>query len=185
MPDIEPDNNPAPEQPEQPAPPAPEPEQPENPETPEGEQPDADADKGGESKLSREEALAELARVRQEAASRRTELRDVQAKLASAKTPEEFAAVQGEVATLSRQILVRDLADEFGLPKELRDSLKGETEEELKAHAEILKKFVPAKDAPPPPRLGGGLDPTDEEDDEDSYDPKVLAAKTRRPNRFR
>lgn len=178
--------NPNPDEQEQP--PAPEGEQQEQSTDTPNEQPEGgEGGEGGEdagSKLSHEDALKELARVRQEAASRRTELRDVQAKLASAKTPEEFAAVQGEVATLSRQILVRDVADDAGLPKDLREVLKGDTEEELKAHAAILKKYIPQQDAPPPPSLGGGLDPSDSDDDEDSLDPKALASKVRSRTRF-
>lgn len=168
-------NTPADEQ--QTTPPAPEtpPTDPATPPAPEGTE-----GQGAEEqpKLSYEDLQTELTRVRQEAAQRRIEARDLKEQLANAKTPEEFATVQGKVAELERAQTVRDIADTFKLPKELREVLKGDTEDELKAHAAILAKFAPADEEPPPPFLGGGLDPNDGDDDD--INPAALAKSLRR-----
>ncbi|WP_326554668.1 hypothetical protein [Micromonospora sp. NBC_01813] len=101
----------------------------------------------------------ELSKVRNEAAGYRTRLRDAETKLADAKTPEEFESARAELAT-ANQNLERELMVERagrGLPEELRSVLKGNTEEELKAHAAVLMKFVPTSKVAPPEKLGGGL----------------------------
>lgn len=136
-----------------------------------------DSDDDG-SQLSDEALRTELKRVRQEASSRRIENRELKEQLAKAKTPEEFQAVQDRVAQLERERLVSDVADGFKLPKELREVLKGETEEELKAHAKVLAQFAPAEKETPPPFLGGGLDPNDDDDDE--MNPGALAKKVQK-----
>lgn len=149
--------------------------------------PEADApegeDEGSEdesedagSKLTLEEAIKELGRVRAEAASRRTENRELKDALAKAKSPEDYeAAVNDYIAKLEaaeRAITVRDVADEFGIPKELRDFLTGKTEEELKAQAKVLQGHTTAT---PPSDLRGGVEPDDDDDGE--YDPGKLAKK--------
>lgn len=172
-------NTPADEQ--QTTPPAPEtpPTETETPPAPEGTEETVEEQETEEQpKLSYEDLQTELTRVRQEAAQRRIEARDLKEQLANARTPEEFAAVQGKVAELERAQTVRDIADTFKLPRELREVLKGDTEDELKAHAAILAKFAPADEEPPPPFLGGGLDPNDSDDDD--INPAALAKSLRR-----
>lgn len=122
-----------------------------------------------------------LEKVRREAADRRVALRDAQEALKNAKTPEEVAeATKGltdQVAVLERQILVRDVADDFSLPKELAEVLKGDTKEELEAHAKTLAKFaVPQEE---PENLRGGLNPSG---DDQSFDP-VAASRNARKRR--
>jgi len=139
-------------------------------------QAEADAAKAEEGKTFDHAYVTQL---RNEAASWRTQLREAQEKAANAKTPEEFEAATKEsaekIAALEQQLVVRDIAAEFELPAELASVLKGSTPEELKAHAKVLQKFAPAAS---PASLGGGLDPSDEDDGE--MDPRKLARRTRR-----
>ena len=150
----------------------------------EGDQAEAEAEgeNDGE-KDTKEDDLPEWVRTKMsaansEAAKYRTALRDAEAKLADAKTVEEFEAATAELRTqnenLEHQILVRDVAADAGLPKELAEVLKGSTEEELKAHAKVLAKFAPATG---PEHLGGGLDPNEPSDEE--FDPVAAALKAR------
>lgn len=148
------------------------------PETPPGE-----GDEGEESKLSHEDALKALAKVRKENAATRTRLREAEDKLKDAKTPEEFEAAKDEIlnasATDARDLLVENVALRHKLPDELADALKGETKEELEAHAKVLAKFAtpePSND----PDLGGGLDPNE---NPDGFDAKAEAQKMRKQRR--
>jgi hypothetical protein len=118
----------------------------------------------------------ELSRTRDEAARYRTRLRDTETKFAGAKSQADYDAAVAEL-TASNSKLARDLLVATvgaGLPDELRVLLKGDTAEELAAHAEVLKKFIPATEqAPPPPgSLQGGLDPSK---DPDAFDPDQFA----------
>lgn len=126
----------------------------------------------------------ELAKVREEAASRRIANRELKQQLANAKTDEDVQAAVSEyeekVATLERQILVRDVADEFNLPPALRDRLKGETEEELKADAKVLAELVPQQRRDfDEDEAGGGMDPSDRVDDFDE-DVRKMVERARR-----
>ena len=118
----------------------------------------------------------ELSRTRDEAARYRTRLRDTESKLAGAKSQEDYDAAVAELKAsntkLERDLLVATVG--VGLPGELRELLKGETEAELKAHAEVLKKFIPATEgqSAPPAALQGGLDPSK---DPDAFDPAEFA----------
>ncbi|MFY1620046.1 hypothetical protein [Micromonospora sp. WMMD736] len=120
----------------------------------------------------------ELSKTRQEAAGYRTKLRDAEAKLSTAKTVEEFETARKELAdankALERELMVERAGR--GLPDELRAVLKGDTEAELKAHAEVLKKFAPVQEAPPE-RLSGGLNAGAGSDD--GFDVKDVARKVR------
>jgi len=120
---------------------------------------------------------AELGKTRNEAANYRTKLRDAEAKLTAAKTVEEFEAATNELkATIAKQerdLLVAKVGKD--LPDELAALLKGDTEAELLAHAEVLKKFVQPQ-AAPPEQLGGGLNPGQGVDD---FDPVAIARKAR------
>jgi hypothetical protein len=159
-------------------------------ETPPGQKPDDEqkpddkAGAGGESSSSEDElpdwARKELAKVRNEAAGYRTRLRDAEAKLSEAKTPEEVEAALADVkaknAELERSLLVSTVARKFDLPAELAGRLQGSTPEELEADAKALQTLLtPAA----PSALGGGLTPSDDDDDGE-MDPRKLARRTRR-----
>lgn len=123
-------------------------------------------------------ARNELSRVRKEAADRRVANRELQESLKNAKTPEEVEALTKEhtdkIAVLERQILVTGIASDFGLPKELAEVLKGDTEEELKAHAKTLAQFAPSSDEPED--LSGGLNPSGSDE---TFDPVAESRKAR------
>ncbi|ATI18631.1 scaffolding protein [Streptomyces phage Amethyst] len=113
-----------------------------------------------------------------EAANYRTKLRETEAKLSQAKTLEEFEAatseLKGQIETLERQILLKDVAAKYELPEALAKRLTGTTPEELEADAKELQKLVAA---PEPESLGGGLTP---EDDTDDFDPVKAVEQFRR-----
>ncbi|MFF4244312.1 hypothetical protein ACFYY2_07530 [Streptomyces sp. NPDC001822] len=152
-------------------------------ENPPGENPDdqdgAGAESGGQEDELPEWARKELTKVRGEAAGYRTRLRDAETKLGSAKTPEEFEAALADVksqnAALERSLLVTKVASKYELPELLAESLKGSTPEELETHAKALQALLAPKT---PESLGGGLDPSDEDDGE--MDPRKLARRSRR-----
>ncbi|MFI5840553.1 hypothetical protein ACIA8K_12675 [Catenuloplanes sp. NPDC051500] len=127
-------------------------------------------------------ARAALSKVRAEAGKYRTRLREAEAKLAAAKSPEDFEAAVNELrqtnSKLERDLLVEKVARTAQLPDELAELLQGSTEPELKAHAAKLQKFVtPAKE--PVGELSGGLDPNEDE----AFDP-VKAARAARASRW-
>lgn len=150
---------------------------------PPGGKPDDKGGAGGES-ASEEEALPdwarkELAKVRGEAAGYRTRLRDAETKLSGAKSPEDFEAALADVkaknAELEHSLVVATVARKFDLPEALAGRLRGTTPEELEADAKALQSLITPVT---PPALGGGLDPSDEDDGE--MDPRKLARRTRR-----
>lgn len=114
------------------------------------------------STLSHDDALSALAGTRKEAASWRTKFRDLEKKMADAKTPEEVAAAIAETQAASeseaRTLLAENVALKAGLPNELASRLQGTTREELEADAKALAKLVPAPEASDDPDLNGGLD---------------------------
>lgn len=141
----------------------------------------ADKDKGGD-ELPPEVMRRELEKARKEAADRRVAYRELEKKLEGAKTPEEHEAALKELresnARLERNLLVRDIADTHKLPAELRDVLKGDTKEELEAHAKVLAKFAPAEESGHED-LSGGLNPS-QKPDPDADNPAALAKKLRK-----
>lgn len=154
-------------------------------ETTTGEQTEADSDRGEQPdsvdslpKWARDR----LSKANNEAARYRTGLRDAEAKLAGAKTPEQFEAAVAELrdgnARLERELLVERVARKAELPQELAELLQGDTEDELKAHADKLRKFA-APATQTPQLLSGGLDPSDGDD----FDP-VKAAHAARRHRY-
>jgi len=133
------------------------------------------------------ESLPEWARKRltkanTEAARYRTSLRETEAKLAGAKTPEELDAAVAQVkdanAKLEQELLVERTARKFGLPDDLAARLRGTTEEELAADAKLLQKYA-APEMQSPESLSGGLDPNEDE----AFDP-VKAAQAARRSRY-
>ncbi|MFC9736678.1 hypothetical protein ACFVKC_02015 [Streptomyces noursei] len=124
-------------------------------------------------------ARKELTKVRGEAASYRTRLRDAETKLSEAKSPEEFETALAEVkaknAELERSVLIGSVARKFDLPDELASRLRGDSAEELESDAKALQSLLAPK---VPASLGGGLTPADDDDGE--MDPRALARRTRR-----
>lgn len=120
-------------------------------------------------------ARTKLTKANSEAANYRTRLRETEAKLAEAKTPEQFAAALAEVtaknAELERSVLVNGVAGKHNLPAELAELLKGDDEAALTAHAKTLQKFIAKGKAPL--GLNGGLTPGENEADDN--DPRKLA----------
>ena len=79
------------------------------------------------------------------------------------KLNERFAEYERKVAEAELSHLREKVARKFELPDDLAEVLKGGTEDELKAHAQVLKKYVPAtketgKQRPKPDRSQGGGD---------------------------
>lgn len=132
-----------------------------------------------ESKLP-EWARSKMTKANAEAAKYRTELRTAQEALSKAKSPEEFdalrVALEAKAADATKSALVEKVARKHKLPDELAELLKGETPEELEAHAKVLTKFVAGASAPGD--LRGGLNPSDSGDSE--TDPRKLAARSKR-----
>ncbi|MYT31741.1 MULTISPECIES: hypothetical protein [unclassified Streptomyces] len=124
-------------------------------------------------------ARKELTKVRGEAASYRTRLRDAEAKLSEAKSPEEFEAALNELqaknAELEHSLTASSVARKHNLPDELAARLRGSTVEELEADARALAVLLAPKT---PESLGGGLSPSDDDDGE--MDPRKLARRFRR-----
>lgn len=74
---------------------------------------------------------------------------------------EKFAKYEQELAEERKGRLREQVARQYELPDDLANVLKGDTLDELKAHAEVLKKYVPAaksdtKTRPKPDRSQGG-----------------------------
>ena len=122
-------------------------------------------------------AREKLTKANSEAARYRTALREAEAKLLEAKTPEEFTAATGELTTAISNLERENVALKFALPDDLAELLKGETREELEEHAKKLQKYAP-KTPGGKKELGGGLNPT--EDPVGTLDPAKLAAEFRK-----
>ena len=61
------------------------------------------------------------------------------------KSNSELEKLRGDLSAKERAILIRDVAQKFNLPDELRDRLRGETVEELEGDAKGLAKFATTK----------------------------------------
>lgn len=139
-----------------------------------------------EPKMSLEEALAELEKVRKEAAAKRVKLREAESKLAAAKSTEEIEALVDEMRTeretSERALIVEVVATKYNLPPELASRLSGSNRDEIEADAKALAKFAapPVDDDDPK----GGLDPHGEKDDLPD-DPGALARRVNRGRRSR
>ncbi|GAA4726375.1 hypothetical protein GCM10023350_06390 [Nocardioides endophyticus] len=77
---------------------------------------------------------------------------------------------------IDRAQLVQSAALEHNLPNELAEALKGETSEEIEAHAKVLAKFASVEPADDP-ELSGGLDPLGDPDGE--FDALAAARRAR------
>lgn len=103
-----------------------------------------------EANLSGPDLLAELAKVRAEAAARRVENRELKAaqeelqkykdaeKTELERVTERAAQAESRLQSLTVEKLAREAAVAAGLAPELAEFLKGTTEEELAASAEAL-----------------------------------------------
>lgn len=142
-------------------------------ENPEG----GDIDAGAEEETPSEEVPADvlrsnLTKANQEAARYRTRLREVEKALEERKTPEQVEELldnlRTERETAERSLLIENVALKHSLPAELAELLKGETREELEAHATALAKFAPKEetDDVPPGDLNGGLNPGNDGSDD-------------------
>lgn len=124
-------------------------------------------------------------KVRKEAAGSRVKLREVEAKLADAKTPEQVEALLTELkaanAAEAHALVVENVALKFKLPEDLAAALKGDSREELEKHAAVLAKYAPNTGAGGDPDLRGGLDPTGDSDA--AFDPVALVTSVRK-NRY-
>lgn len=139
-----------------------------------------------ESKLSHEDALAALKQTRGEAANWRTKVRELESKLAEAKTPEQIEALVNEMKVEREQaeaaLVVENVALRHKLPDDLKVVLeaaaRGKSREELEQHAKALAKYAPTGDEEDP-ELQGGLRPGSSDD---SFDPVAVsrAARARR-----
>jgi hypothetical protein len=155
-------------------------------ETPEGEKPEegAEGNEGDEEKsedVPADVLRTKLTKANAEAANYRTRLRELEAKFKDAKTPEEVATAVAELteanAKLAREVEVAKVARKHKLPDELAELVKGDTPEEMDAHAKTLAKFA---GKPAPEDLEGGLDPSA---GSDKFDP-VATARRARTSRF-
>jgi hypothetical protein len=132
--------------------------------------------------MSIEDYKAATTRANGEAAKYRTKLREVESRLAEAKTQADIdsavADLKAENDRLAREVLVSKAVRAAKLPDELVDRLKGETEAELIEDAKKLAAMFGVTNVAPPREPAGGLTPNEDSDDE--LDPRKLAARFRR-----
>lgn len=120
----------------------------------------------------------QLTKARKDAANYRQRLAEANENLAKAKSPEDFEAVQQELAQVTLQLETERIANRHGLPEELRAVLRGDSAEEIEANASLLAKFVTGTTHVNPDDLRGGLDPSTSESVVE--DPRTLARRVRR-----
>lgn len=116
-------------------------------------------------------ARSEVEATRREAGNYRTQLREAQEQLKTAKTPEEIAeitsAIEERATKAERATLIERLARTHSLPEENLEFLTGKTDEELTRQAEKLAKMSAGVVAEVPPvvvtkvPLSGGVTPND------------------------
>lgn len=142
----------------------------------------ADADEDKDDEGLDPKVKAKMSKLRGEAAGWRTQVRDLQRQLAEAVKPEDLEAVKAQAAEQIKAY-ERDLVlAKHPLPEELAALLKGDTREELEAHAKALSKFVTPEPSDDDGDLDGGLDPSDRDG---SFDPRAEAKRIRaRRNRL-
>lgn len=117
---------------------------------------------------------SEAKKARSEAAARRVANRDMEAKIKDAKSPEDVAAI---VKDFEGKLLAKDkevVAERYKLPEELAELLKGDTPEELVAHAKKLAKFAPAEQEADDADESGGLTPKERRANYSTTDPAEL-----------
>ena len=127
-------------------------------------------------------AQKEIKSLRNENASRRTQLQETRNQLSQAKTPEDFAKLTEDFNTKLTEKDRVIAAQTHQLPTDLASRVKGNTFEEMLADAEFLAGLVkPATSETPrepqrPERLTGGLTPPEGKAEVDKRDPAAAAA---------
>ena len=107
---------------------------------------------GAEEAALPEWAKKKISDLNAENANWRTKFREAEQKLASAKTPEEFAAAQADFAKQRTDLERALVIATAGIPEELQEFVQGTTKEELEASAAKLAKFVKEPPRQPAPR---------------------------------
>ena len=129
-------------------------------------------------------AQKEIKQLRNENASRRTQLQETRSQLSQAKTPEDFASLTTDFNTKLAE-KDREIAGlTHGLPKDIAARIQGASFEDMLKDAEMLAGLFKPQAAPaaterkpePPARLTGGLTPSDAKEADASEDPAALAA---------
>lgn len=127
-------------------------------------------------------ALKALSKARREVASHKSRFEELSTQLAESYSPERFeselAQARDEMSAQTRTVLAENIALRFNLPDDLADALRGDTREELTAHARRLARYAPYEVEDPD--VSGGLDPSG--DGERGFDPVAYARSMRRPN---
>lgn len=65
-----------------------------------------------------------------------------------ANVDKEMDSMRSEINRYKTDLVKTDIAKEVGIPYEMRDRLRGETADEIRADAEALKKLMPIPSAP-------------------------------------
>jgi hypothetical protein len=129
-------------------------------------------------------ARTELSKVRSEAASYRTRLREAEKQLEAATPAADLESRITELTEtktqLERKVLVEQAARKHGLPDDLAALVQGEDAAAIEAHATALAKYAPTS-GPDAESLSGGLNPSGDADD--GFDP-VEVAKEARASRY-
>lgn len=79
---------------------------------------------------------------------------------------EKIATMQNTIKTYESDSVKTRVAREFGIPYEMRDRLRGETEDEIRADAETFKKLIPQNQPIP---KSTEVVPTEENDRTEAY----------------
>lgn len=145
--------------------------------------PEGDENEGGDEEqpddIPAEVLRANLTKANQEAANYRRRLREVEKALEGRKTEDEvndlIESLKTERESVERTLLVENVALKHSLPEELASVLKGNSREELEAHAKVLAKFAPSNGGAPGD-LDGGLNPGNDDSD-DGLDPRERVRK--------
>lgn len=137
---------------------------------------------GAEEAALPEWAKKKISDLNAENANWRTKFREAEQKLASAKTPEEFAAAQSDFAKQRTDLERALVIATAGIPEELQEFVQGTTKEELEASAAKLAKFVkePPRQPAPKDELNGGQKPRSDEDDASAVAAAIARVRARR-----
>ncbi|MCQ2530288.1 MAG: hypothetical protein MJ086_03440 [Lachnospiraceae bacterium] len=81
----------------------------------------------------------------------------------------QLTEANGKIKQYETDALKTKLAGEAGLPMEMSAYLKGETEEELKASAEVLAKFTKKSNISPLANLEGGVSGKEPDKTKEAY----------------
>lgn len=132
----------------------------------------APAPEADDEPFDRDRAMEKIRKTNSENKSLRRQLDDLKAQLESRVDPDEAkAAIALVEANAAREVARVKVGHRYGLPEQLIELLKGDTPEEIEAHAKQLAPLIGGGGA----ALGrGGLDPTEGPVE---TDPKKLAAK--------